>query len=37
MKKYGFTIVPIWESEFEGKTEFIYWFEWKNEEAMKMA
>ncbi|MDN3693442.1 NIPSNAP family protein [Chryseobacterium tructae] len=37
MKKYGFNIVSIWESEFEGKTEFIYLLEWKNEEAMKLA
>ncbi|MGE8553502.1 MAG: NIPSNAP family protein [Chryseobacterium jejuense] len=37
MKKYGFTIVSIWESEHEGKTEFIYLLEWKNEEAMKIA
>lgn len=37
MKKYGFRIVSIWESEFEGKTEFVYLLEWKNEETMKMA
>lgn len=35
MKKYGFTIVAIWESEFREKTEFVYLLEWKNEEAMK--
>ena len=29
MKKYGFTIVSIWESEFRGKIEFVYLLEWK--------
>lgn len=37
MKKYGFNIVSIWESEFEGKTEFVYLLEWKDENTMKMA
>ncbi|MFS4428499.1 NIPSNAP family protein [Chryseobacterium sp. S90] len=37
MKKYGFTIVSIWESEFREKTEFVYLLEWKNEETMKTA
>lgn len=37
MKKYGFTIVSIWESEYEGKTEFVYLLEWKDENIMKMA
>ncbi|MDR4954394.1 NIPSNAP family protein [Chryseobacterium sp. ES2] len=37
MKKYGFTIVSIWESEFNEKTEFVYLLEWKDEHAMKMA
>lgn len=37
MKKYGFTIVSIWESEFNGKTEFVYLLEWKDENAMKTA
>ncbi|KAA2222792.1 NIPSNAP family protein [Chryseobacterium sediminis] len=37
MKKYGFTIVAIWESEFREKTEFVYLLEWKNEDAMKTA
>ncbi|RXM53076.1 MULTISPECIES: NIPSNAP family protein [unclassified Chryseobacterium] len=37
MKKYGFNIVSIWESEYEGKTEFVYLLEWKDENTMKMA
>lgn len=37
MKKYGFNIVSIWESEFEGKTEFVYLLEWKDENTMKTA
>lgn len=37
MKKYGFTIVAIWESEFREKTEFVYLLEWKDENAMKTA
>lgn len=35
MKKYGFTIVSIWESEFGDKLEFIYLLEWKDENVMK--
>lgn len=37
MKKYGFNIVSIWESEYEGKTEFVYLLEWKDENIMKMS
>lgn len=37
MKKYGFTIVATWESEFREKTEFVYLLEWKDEDAMKTA
>ncbi|WP_198425309.1 NIPSNAP family protein [Chryseobacterium panacisoli] len=37
MKKYGFTIVATWESEFREKTEFVYLLEWKDENAMKTA
>jgi len=37
MKKYGFTIVVIWESEFREKTEFVYLLEWKDEHTMKMG
>ncbi|WP_106915919.1 NIPSNAP family protein [Chryseobacterium aurantiacum] len=37
MKKYGFTIVSIWESEFNEKAEFVYLLEWKDENTMKTA
>lgn len=37
MKKYGFNIVSIWESEFEGKTEFVYLLQWKDENTMTLA
>ena len=37
MKKYGFNISSIWESKFDGKTEFIYLLEWPDEFAMKKA
>lgn len=37
MKKYDFTIVAIWESEFADKTEFVYLLEWKDEATMKTA
>ncbi|WP_273008366.1 NIPSNAP family protein [Chryseobacterium sp.] len=37
MKKYSFTIVSIWESEFNEKTEFVYLLEWKDENVMKTA
>jgi len=37
MKKYGFQIVAIWESEFEGKLEFVYLLEWKDEPTMKSS
>lgn len=37
MKKYGFHIVAIWESGLNEKTEFVYLFEWKDENTMKKA
>ncbi|MDR6371161.1 heme-degrading monooxygenase HmoA [Chryseobacterium bernardetii] len=37
MKKYGFTIVAIWESESKDKTEFVYLLEWKDEATMKKS
>jgi heme-degrading monooxygenase HmoA len=37
MKKYGFTIVAMWESECNNKLEFIYLLEWKDENAMKTS
>lgn len=35
MAKHGFRIVAMWESRFEGKTEFVYLLEWPDEAAMK--
>jgi len=37
MKKYGFTIVAMWETELNNKLEFIYLIEWKDENTMKTA
>lgn len=37
MKKYGFNIVSIWESEFGDQLEFIYLLEWKDENMMKTS
>lgn len=37
MIKYGFNIVAMWESEFEGKIEFVYLLEWTDENTMKTA
>ncbi|WP_228438493.1 NIPSNAP family protein [Chryseobacterium pennae] len=37
MKKYGFNIVSIWESESEEKKEFVYLLEWKDENTMEIA
>lgn len=37
MKKYGFAIVAMWESEFNDTLEFIYLLEWKSENAMKTS
>lgn len=34
MKKYGFNIVAIWESENDQKVEFVYLLEWKDKETM---
>lgn len=35
MKKYGFKIVAIWESESDQKLEFVYLLQWKNQPAMQ--
>ena len=35
MKKYGFKIVAIWESETEQKVEFVYLLEWKDKQTME--
>lgn len=35
MKRYDFNIVAMWESKFEGRTEFVYLLEWPDETTMK--
>jgi len=35
MKKYGFDIVAIWESNNNNKVEFIYLLEWKDKKTME--
>jgi heme-degrading monooxygenase HmoA len=37
MARHGFRIVAMWESRSEGKTEFVYLLDWKDEAAMKAA
>lgn len=37
MKKYGFNIVAMWESDYKEKVEFVYLLEWANEDSMKIA
>jgi hypothetical protein len=34
---YGFKLVAAWESQSEGRTEFIYLLEWPDEETMRSA
>ena len=31
MRRYGFQIVAMWETKFEGKCEFVYLLEWADE------
>jgi hypothetical protein len=35
MAKYDFRIVAMWESKWEGRTEFVYLLEWPDEQTMK--
>ncbi|HRE63736.1 MAG TPA: NIPSNAP family protein [Ferruginibacter sp.] len=37
MKKYGFNIIAIWESEYKEKLEFVYLIEWENQDTMTTA
>ena len=37
MKKNGFKIVAMWESNFDNKLEFVYLLEWPDEATMKGA
>ncbi|HKE95647.1 MAG TPA: NIPSNAP family protein [Povalibacter sp.] len=35
MAKYQFSIVAMWESKFDGRTEFVYLLQWPDEATMK--
>ncbi|MBS1731310.1 MAG: NIPSNAP family protein [Bacteroidetes bacterium] len=37
MKKYGFQIIAIWESNYNNKLEFVYLLEWPNQDSMTIA
>lgn len=37
MARHGFKVLSMWESRFDGKTEFVYLLEWKDEPTMKAA
>jgi len=37
MKKYGFHVLATWQSEFEGKVEFVYLLEWPNTKTMEQS
>ncbi len=37
MARHGFRILSMWEAKSEGKTEFVYLLQWKDEAAMKAA
>lgn len=37
MARHGFRILSMWEAKGEGRTEFVYLLEWKDEPAMKAA
>ncbi len=34
MKTYGFDIVDMWFSEFDGQTQFVYTLNWKDQETL---
>lgn len=37
MARHGFRILSMWEARSEGKTEFVYLLQWRDEAAMKAA
>lgn len=37
MQKNGFNILNMWQSDYNGKPEFVYLLKWKDEEEMKQA
>jgi heme-degrading monooxygenase HmoA len=37
MQRYGFTFVAMWETQAEGRTEFVYLLTWPDETALRAA
>lgn len=37
MRGYGFTIVALWETQANGRTEFVYLLAWPDEATMRVA
>ncbi|MBV9788822.1 MAG: NIPSNAP family protein [Chloroflexi bacterium] len=37
MRSYGFTIIAMWESKTEARTEFVYLLAWPDEQTMREA
>ena len=37
MEKYGFHVLATWQSEFEGKVEFVYLLEWPDTKTMEQS
>ena len=37
MKRYGFHVLATWQSEFEGKVEFVYLLEWPDTKTMEQS
>lgn len=37
MKRHGFDILKMWESNYNGKPEFVYLLKWEDEEALKQS
>lgn len=35
MKKYDFRIVAMWETKYDGRTEFVYLLQWPDEATMR--
>jgi hypothetical protein len=37
MRNYGFTLIAMWESKFETRTEFVYLLSWTDQSTMNNA
>ena len=37
MSRYGFRFVSMWETRFDGRTEFVYLLDWPDREAKEAA